>query len=560
MDIHHPLFGRRILHIQSPVSWHFDRFNCERCSNWKVMMDTVNYLPMCHHYITVPENNTLRDDDEIFHRENITIIPFPYSQTVMQNRYRFDAETLTRILAGRRNVEFQKGYFTRLEMSAIDIDFVFCHQPEILPNVLWALLSQNISLNNTDAFTFFHWVDCKESRVTGNYPPTFFRQFESIDRCSSVFFHSEMSEKYLMSNFIKDSHVLIPDENELMYKVRRMPLTAKKLPFDELSGGNFWETPKDTKVIAFNHRWNETTGQNQIPEYMEGLPKEYQVFITDSSIHKPKSGKSPISDDGRFHYAYEKIKSQNQFFRMSAKQQRELRGQDEMLDIMPIGDENHFYVYSDFLKKSYAAVAFITGYGTWNLSVQDAINAGTPTLIYDTPMMREVVGNEYPFFFKSKSQFQNLITKLPNDFPYSLPSHEDTFRDNLQTAMKVSWNVIKQNKGGKFTSPWLYFALNGLKYKKDFLFQTHPGMVDGKGSNSWESIRRWCLQFGLKDNPNSRHTELFFPDDETRNRAEEHLKNDSKFDGSKYTLEKHEEFHFMLNRSKGATSLKEFFT
>ena len=40
-------------------------------------------------------------------------------------------------------------------------------------------------------------------------------------------------------------------------------------------------------------------------------------------------------------------------------------------------------------------------------------------------------------------------------------------------------------------------------------------MVDGKGSNSWESIRRWCLQFGLKDNPNSRHTELFFPDDET---------------------------------------------
>ena len=525
-----PLFGKRILHVASPARWNNDKYNVERCSNWKVLIDTIHFLPMCHHYILIPENNTLKDWDDIYSMNNVTMIPFPYPQSVMQNRFRFEASILSQILAGRRKVEFRKGYFTTLEMSSIDIDFVFCHQPEILSNVLWSMLTQNYSVNNTDAFGFYHWIDCDASRKPPNRPPTFFRQFEAIDRCSSVFFHSQMSKTYLLQNFSKDSRVLTPDEYVLEMKIRKMPLTAKKLLTD---GSDWWIPPKDIKPIAFNHRFKETTGRSHLPNLIEGLPNEYKVFCTDREIIKPSSGYSPVKDDGRFNYAYdEKYLAQTD-------------------------DRNSFYLYSDFLKKSYAAVAIIKDYGTWNLSVQDPINLGTPTLVYDTPMMREVLGDNYPLFFKTKTEFQKKIQKLPKTFNHKIPDHAETFRNELQNAMKVSWQTTKKNKGGDYTKPWLFFVLNGLEYKKDFINQTHPGMVDGHGSNSWESIRRWCLQFGLKDDPNSRHTRLFIPDDETKKKVEKHLEG---FNGTKYSMQKHKDFHWMLNQPNEPPSLSGFFT
>ena len=46
------IFGKRILHVISPVRWKGSKYEVERCSNWKVMMDTVHFLPICHHYIS----------------------------------------------------------------------------------------------------------------------------------------------------------------------------------------------------------------------------------------------------------------------------------------------------------------------------------------------------------------------------------------------------------------------------------------------------------------------------------------------------------------------------
>ena len=161
-----------------------------------------------------------------------------------------------------------------------------------------------------------------------------------------------------------------------------------------------------------------------------------------------------------------------------------------------------YELYSDFLRNSYASVAWIKGYATWNLSVQDPILAGTPTLVYDSPMMREVLGDNYPLYFKTKDDFQNKLQNLPDNFSHQIPKHDEVFRGNLVNAMENSWNVTKENKEGSFCKPWLYFILNDLEYKKDFLYQTHPIMVDAQGGNSWETIRRWCLQLKhLKDDP-----------------------------------------------------------
>ena len=88
------IFGKRILHIASPVRWKGSKYEVERCSNWKVMMDTVNFLPMCHHYIMIPERNTLSSSDKIYSMDNVTIIPFPYPQSVMQNRANFDGKKI----------------------------------------------------------------------------------------------------------------------------------------------------------------------------------------------------------------------------------------------------------------------------------------------------------------------------------------------------------------------------------------------------------------------------------------------------------------------------------
>ena len=40
-------------------------------------------------------------------------------------------------------------------------------------------------------------------------------------------------------------------------------------------------------------------------------------------------------------------------------------------------------------------------------------------------------------------------------------------------------------------------------------------VVDGQGSNSWETIRRWVRQWGIKDDPTSPFTKLHIPDDAT---------------------------------------------
>ena len=536
-----PIFGKRILHVVSPVRWKGSKYEVERCSNWKVMMDTVDFLPMCHHYIMIPELNTLSASDRLYSMDNVTIIPFPYPQSVMQNRANFDGKTFCRIFSGRQKVEFRPGEFITLETSSIDIDFVFTHQPEILTNVLWNLLSLRYGMNNTDAFSFFHWVDCNASSPAPAFPPTFFRQFEAIDRCSKIFFHSNVSAKYILSNFGKKSHVLIPDEKVLMDKIAKMPLKAKPLP---KTNGEYWSPPAGKKIIAFNHRWNETTGARQLHKMMEGLPDEYQVLVTDEKVKKPLSGYSPVEtsgldeleeseeqsvyEPGRFKYAYEGI---------------------------PKSRLGSLELYSDFLRGSYASVAWIKGYATWNLSVQDPIQVGTPTLVYDSPMMREVVGDNYPYFFKSKDDFQSLIQNMPNDFSHQIPNHDMVFMDNLVQAMINSWQHTKKNKEGSFCKPWLYFILNGLEYKKDFLYQTHPIMVDGQGGNSWETIRRWCLQFGLKDDPTSRHTKLFIPDETIKSKMEKYLES---FDGSKYSMKEHKEFHSELNKSNVRSTLSEF--
>ena len=103
----HELYGKRILHVCSPVRWKGKTFEFHKDSNWKVLWDTVLMLPMCHHYILIPENNSMDDGHEAYKMDNVTLIPFTYPQSVLSNRSEFDAQRLKRIFSGREKVFYR---------------------------------------------------------------------------------------------------------------------------------------------------------------------------------------------------------------------------------------------------------------------------------------------------------------------------------------------------------------------------------------------------------------------------------------------------------------------
>ena len=64
-------------------------------------------------------------------------------------------------------------------------------------------------------------------------------------------------------------------------------------------------------------------------------------------------------------------------------------------------------------------------------------------MVYGTPMMRDVLGSEYPFYFKTKDEFQKLLQNLPEKFEYPLRDFKKEFRENLHVALLKSRNVKK---------------------------------------------------------------------------------------------------------------------
>ena len=111
----HKLYGRRVLHFLSPVRFDRNVFKHSSDSNYKVVEKTIKHLPMCHHYVVVPENHVIEDN-----RSNVTLIKHPYPQNAVSNRATFNFQAFRKIL----------------NMKQMDIDFVFTHQPELLFNII----------------------------------------------------------------------------------------------------------------------------------------------------------------------------------------------------------------------------------------------------------------------------------------------------------------------------------------------------------------------------------------------------------------------------------------
>lgn len=445
--LEHPLYGQRILHVMSPVRWRGSLFLHETCSNYKVMEKTIRWLPQCHHYVLVPKNNTIPNN-----RPNVTLIPFDYPGSVTMNRGHFNAKELCRIL----------------DFRAIDVDFVFNHQPELAYNILNALQAKRYG-GSVKLFNFFEWVETPATKPSDVFPDGYLRQFEAIHLSHSSFFHCEQSVKYLDKNFTKPIVFSGVDKKILHEKVRYAPLAINGLA--EPEPFPLPNSVKGKKILVFNHRWNKTTGIHKLVEFTEGLSDEYVVWVTDPSAKKPKSGNPAPA---HFH-----------------------------VEGLP------FKKYMYLLQKAHATLTFVDGFMTWNLSVQDGIAMKRPTLVYQHPVHKYILGDNYPMYFKSKDDFHKLVSQIPEELDWEMPPHDENFQNNLETAMTDAMSVTGV-PDSKYNKQWLYHILEGNEYKQNILYNTHP---DLPLSNVMEGIRLYCMQFGVKDDPNSKFTRLFIPND-----------------------------------------------
>jgi hypothetical protein len=452
-DYNHPLYGRRVLHIMSPVRWSGSKFKHHGDSNYKVMVKTIKFLPMCHHTILVPTNNTIPDLGP-----NVTLVPFDYTQSVLSNRAYFNGKLLNKLTDWRGQ----------------DFDFIFNHQPELLYNVVNSIMSSRYGLT-VECFNFFHWVDCPKSRVTDGYPEGFYRQLEAINWSYKSYFHCPVSKDYMKSNWNKRDYIVQGINDEVMdEKINYFPLGVGQFPDSE----PFPNPARGKKILLFNHRWNNSTGIDKLVEYTEDLDRdEWLVWVTDENAKKPQSGKPAPK------WMYVKN--------------------------LPSGG-----AYRNLIEQSHATLCFVDNYMTWNLSVQDAIRLNKPSLAFKHPTHEYVLGKDYPLYFSNKDEFLDVINKIPEGkkFDWELPPHDEDFKNNLVGDLIhcLENSKKKHTSKTKYGVEWLYHILQGNGYKRNILYNSHPSLHK---SNAWEGIRQWCLERGVKDSPNEVYTKLWIPEE-----------------------------------------------
>ena len=266
----HKLYGRRVLHFLSPVRFEKNVFKHTVDSNYKCVEKTIEFLPMCHHYVVVPENNIIEDN-----RMNVTLLKYPYPKNAVSNRATFNYKAFRKIL----------------DFKQIDIDFVFSHQPELLFNIFTVLMDERYG-EVVNRFLFFHWVDCPQSRGSTAIPHSYMRQLDAINQCNKAFFHTDISSEYFLKNFTKQSSTNL-NLDYVKSKSSYFPIVVDEFPEPQP-----FELP-DKKIIVFNHRWNVSTGWRRMVKYTEDLGDDFLIWSTDSKAPKKYVGKGlPFSQYG----------------------------------------------------------------------------------------------------------------------------------------------------------------------------------------------------------------------------------------------------------------------
>ncbi len=412
---------KTILHFLSVVRW--DQLDAD--SNFEVFLKTVNWLAECHHYVLTPWR-VFAEMSAFLSDVSYTLLPYEYPGNILAGRHEF------------RSAEFARS----VNLRKMDIDFLFCHQPELLGNIMAALSAKRAG-NALISFVFFHWIDCPASRGSRQSVSVCHRQAEAIDLTDRFFVHGTTEGNYLTAI----------DRNR--HKAALMPLSSAPLPESR--------QPKDWKdvgqYVVFNHRKTQSTGWKQFENYLQdsGLNICYtrsNRFCEDHGIMSARNGEQPFS---RPEYRY-------------------------------------------VLEHAVCAVCMISGYATWNLSIQDPVRLGVPLLCREHQAMRRILG-DHPgvYWFHDKASFQEALETCRADGVSGktapLEDFNANFQDNLLTIMQAEWAKKESNRrgGSKHTVRWKEEITRVPGISKAAIIRRVHGPT-ASAHASWQFVRRDLLR------------------------------------------------------------------
>jgi hypothetical protein len=234
-------------------------FQFQKDSGFIYTKQLVKSLPAnWRYYWLIPDKIRSYEDQKWFYDANrfVELISYPYSTSIHQNRYNFSVNTLS-------------NYFD----YGNDIDVVLCHQPEVAANLrVWF---QNQRRETPLIFSYYHWIDCKESAAFGKELSGYdTRQLDGAMNSDYIMFHTKYAFDLFFNKAI-EKHTVLYSREATDRKVRYFHPSATFFPSVPFDIG----VPQGKKIILFNHRLNNTTQWKEVVEILDEIYKERQDFV-----------------------------------------------------------------------------------------------------------------------------------------------------------------------------------------------------------------------------------------------------------------------------------------
>lgn len=349
------------------------KFIYDKDSGFLYTKQLINQLPKDWRYnILVPKGVPA----EFFGADRvINLIEYDYSTSIHQNRYHFN-----------RNILAKNFPYTT------DIDVVINHQPEVSANL--RSFFENQRREKPLILSFYHWIDCKESRTyaeeLGGY---FWRQLDGAIASDLNYFHSAHAWD-LFSGEAKEHLKKIPKLNCRYFR-----------PEPTIFGAEPFELP-DKKIILFNHRCNNSTGWKEVLEICTRIRKKRDDFVL------------WFTDD-------QKLDSKKAL---------------ENVDFV-IQQRVPFKNYGYLLQNSHFAICNTWGYATWNMAVIDAIANGCLAVVPNNRLYNSMIHSAVSFY---KEQLEVMLIELLDiDKNFIKSRHAGVgIRNNENTIQKDIMDLI----------------------------------------------------------------------------------------------------------------------
>ena len=398
-------------------------------------------------YWVVPDKLNGKDIEWFMEaNKNIELIYYPYSTSIHQNRYEFYGDAIKKAFP-----------------YTMDIDLIINNQPEVSANLkVWA---QNQRRDDPIIFSFYHWIDCEESRQfaeeLGGYST---RQYDGAMASDKIFFHSDAAINMFKRQMEKEFKIL---PNEQKYGLFHPPATEfGKEPFDLGVG--------DKKIILFNHRLNATTNWKEVIsalDYIYEADDNFVLWITDDS----------------------KIQSKKDLDKPYIKVQQ-------------VPFENYGYL----IENCHFGICNHKGYSTWNMALMDSFYNGCYMLIPNEPCYMDMFkGAESLTLFHSNrvGLITAILTTLHapkssmKKLSKSVVDYAEAFKpDNYVKEaidIKIQARMIASGIPAKYTN--VYESImesngNGL-LKKEFVNKYWSFHVN----SNFQKIRWVLLSDGIRD-------------------------------------------------------------